>query len=146
MVTVIPLDWRKCQQRRKRTSYGLPYCMIHTPFNFWPYLVVFSILGQFMNRLKAAVVAYEYLVGHPAGRDPNTNVILVKQGREPPIFTGWFMAWDPHMWANGKSYDQVRAEMGNDDLFKTIELKDISNNTPAAVQGLVIVMHVSVPR
>ena len=36
--------------------------------------------------------------------------------------------------------------MGNDDLFKTIELKDISNNTPAAVQGLVKVMHVSVPR
>merc|ERR1712131_442714 len=94
------------------------------------------IIYRFMvvNRLKAAVVAYEYLVGHPAGRDPNTNVILVKQGREPPIFTGWFMAWDPHMWANGKSYDQVRAEMGNDDLFKTIELKDISNNTPAAVQ------------
>ena len=26
------------------------------------------------------------------------------------------------------------------------ELKDISNNTPAAVQGLVKVMHVSVPR
>jgi len=104
-------------------------------------LAFFVILGQFINRLKAAVVAYEYLVGHPAGRDPNTNVILVKQGREPPIFTGWFMAWDPHMWANGKSYDQVRAEMGNDDLFKTIELKDISNNTPAAVQGLVIVVH-----
>ena len=104
-------------------------------------LAFFDILGQLISRLKAAVVAYEYLVGHPAGRDPNTNVILVKQGREPPIFTGWFMAWDPHMWANGKSYDQVRAEMGNDDLFKTIELKDISNNTPAAVQGLVIVVH-----
>ena len=109
-------------------------------------MAIFVILGQFINRLKAAVVAYEYLVGHPAGRDPNTNVILVKQGREPPIFTGWFMAWDPHMWANGKSYDQVRAEMGNDDLFKTIELKDISNNTPAAVQGLVIVVHDSASR
>ena len=148
MVTVIPLDRRKCQQRRKRTSYGLSYTKLmftisYTNDRIWSF---FTILGQFINRLKAAVVAYEYLVGHPAGRDPNTNVILVKQGREPPIFTGWFMAWDPHMWANGKSYDQVRAEMGNDDLFKTIELKDISNNTPAAVQGSVIVMHVSVPR
>lgn len=98
---------------------------------------LFLWIGENANKEEkeqAAVVAYEYLVGHPAGRDPNTNVILVKQGREPPIFTGWFMAWDPHMWANGKSYDQVRAEMGNDDLFKTIELKDISNNTPAAVQ------------
>ena len=119
------------------------FTISYTNDRIWSF---FTILGQFINRLKAAVVAYEYLVGHPAGRDPNTNVILVKQGREPPIFTGWFMAWDPHMWANGKSYDQVRAEMGNDDLFKTIELKDISNNTPAAVQGLVKVMDVSVPR
>ena len=123
--------------------YQLIFTISYTNDRIWSF---FTILGQFINRLKAAVVAYEYLVGHPAGRDPNTNVILVKQGREPPIFTGWFMAWDPHMWANGKSYDQVRAEMGNDDLFKTIELKDISNNTPAAVQGLVKVMHVSVPR
>ena len=115
----------------------------NSPENSQNFQFFYRFLGV-VNRLKAAVVAYEYLVGHPAGRDPNTNVILVKQGREPPIFTGWFMAWDPHMWANGKSYDQVRAEMGNDDLFKTIELKDISNNTPTAVQGLVTVMHVSV--
>ncbi|XP_047424298.1 villin-1 isoform X2 [Mugil cephalus] len=43
--------------------------------------------------------AQEYLKSHPAGRDPDTPIILVKQGYEPPTFTGWFNAWDPHKWS-----------------------------------------------
>jgi len=90
---------------------------------------------------------------HPAGRDPDTNVIMIKQGREPPTFTGlyyiyviltfitqkltlgWFLAWDPYMWSNGKTYDQIKAEMGSDDLFKSITLEELSNKSetnPAA--------------
>ena len=48
---------------------------------------------------------------------------------------GWFLAWDPHLWANGKSYDEVRLEMGTDDLFKSVQLKDISTKQPDAIQG-----------
>lgn len=44
---------------------------------------------------------------------------------------GWFMAWDPHMWSNGKSYEQIKAEMGSDELFKSITLEELSN-TPAS--------------
>ncbi|XP_034024827.1 villin-1 isoform X2 [Thalassophryne amazonica] len=40
----------------------------------------------------------EYLRTHPAGRDPDTPIIIVKQGCEPLTFTGWFNAWDPHKW------------------------------------------------
>uniref|UniRef100_A0A669CX69 Villin like n=1 Tax=Oreochromis niloticus TaxID=8128 RepID=A0A669CX69_ORENI len=40
--------------------------------------------------------ARDYLRTHPAGRDPDTPIIFVKQGYEPPTFTGWFNAWDPH--------------------------------------------------
>ena len=47
--------------------------------------------GENSNRSEkeqSVVAAYEYLKSHPAGRDPDTNIVLVKQGREPPIFTG----------------------------------------------------------
>lgn len=43
--------------------------------------------------------ALEYLKTHPAGRDPDTPIISVKQGYEPPTFTGWFNAWDTHKWS-----------------------------------------------
>lgn len=43
--------------------------------------------------------AQEYLRTHPAGRDPDTPIVFVKQGYEPPTFTGWFNAWDPHKWS-----------------------------------------------
>uniref|UniRef100_A0AAX7VK62 HP domain-containing protein n=1 Tax=Astatotilapia calliptera TaxID=8154 RepID=A0AAX7VK62_ASTCA len=43
--------------------------------------------------------ARDYLRTHPAGRDPDTPIIFVKQGYEPPTFTGWFNAWDPHKWS-----------------------------------------------
>ena len=31
------------------------------------------------------------------------------------------------MWSNGKSYDEIKKDMGNDDLFKSITLQEISN-------------------
>ena len=118
---------------------------------------LFIWVGENANKEEkeqSAVIAYEYLIKHPSGntwetwsknvthrfpfrlgRDPKTNIIIIKQGREPPIFTGWFGSWDPHMWANGKSYDEIRAEMGEDDLFKAIELSKISKSTPEVVEG-----------
>ncbi|KAK2870032.1 hypothetical protein Q8A67_024424 [Cirrhinus molitorella] len=44
--------------------------------------------------------AVDYLKTHPAGRDLGTPITTVKQGYEPPTFTGWFNAWDPHKWSN----------------------------------------------
>uniref|UniRef100_A0A672P2Y1 Villin like n=1 Tax=Sinocyclocheilus grahami TaxID=75366 RepID=A0A672P2Y1_SINGR len=43
--------------------------------------------------------AVDYLKTHPAGRDPGTPITTVKQGYEPPTFTGWFNAWDAHKWS-----------------------------------------------
>uniref|UniRef100_A0A8C1G6W1 Villin-1 n=1 Tax=Cyprinus carpio TaxID=7962 RepID=A0A8C1G6W1_CYPCA len=47
----------------------------------------------------AVVTAQEYLKSHPAGRDLDTPILVVKQGFEPPTFTGWFHAWDPQKWS-----------------------------------------------
>lgn len=63
---------------------------------------VFLWIGKEANeveRTEAVVTSQEYLRTHPGARDPDTPVVLVKQGFEPPTFTGWFTAWDPSKWS-----------------------------------------------
>ncbi|KAF3824147.1 hypothetical protein GH733_008432 [Mirounga leonina] len=77
---------------------------------------VFFWIGQHAKeeeKKAAAITAQEYLKTHPSGRDPETPIIVVKQGHEPPTFTGWFLAWDPFKWSNTKSYEDLKAELGN---------------------------------
>ncbi|NWZ42132.1 VILI protein, partial [Brachypodius atriceps] len=81
---------------------------------------VFFWIGKGANESEkeaAAVMAQEYLRTHPSGRDLDTPIIVVKQGYEPPTFTGWFLAWDPLMWDDKKSYETLRAELGDDGSF-----------------------------
>lgn len=64
-------------------------------------LQVFFWIGKGANESEkeaAAVMVQEYLRSHPGGRDLDTPIIVVKQGYEPPTFTGWFLAWDPLSW------------------------------------------------
>ncbi|NXA07307.1 VILI protein, partial [Sapayoa aenigma] len=78
---------------------------------------VFLWIGNGANESEkesAAVMAQEYLRSHPSGRDLETPIIVVKQGYEPPTFTGWFLAWDPLNWADKKSYETLRAELGDE--------------------------------
>ncbi|XP_006186896.1 villin-1 [Camelus ferus] len=77
---------------------------------------VFFWVGKYANeneKKNAATTVQEYLKTHPSGRDPETPIIVVKQGHEPPIFTGWFLAWDPFKWSNTKSYEDLKAELEN---------------------------------
>lgn len=63
---------------------------------------VFFWIGKYANeeeKRAAATTAQEYLKTHPSGRDLETPIIVVKQGYEPPTFTGWFLAWDPFKWS-----------------------------------------------
>ncbi|NXB09803.1 VILI protein, partial [Cnemophilus loriae] len=78
---------------------------------------VFFWIGKGANESEkeaAAVMAQEYLRSHPSGRDLATPIIVVKQGYEPPTFTGWFLAWDPLNWDDKKSYETLRAELGDE--------------------------------
>ncbi|XP_051685187.2 villin-like protein isoform X2 [Oryctolagus cuniculus] len=61
---------------------------------------IFLWLGAAAGERKAALVAWgrEYLETHPAGRSLATPILLVRQGQEPPTFTGWFSSWDPYRW------------------------------------------------
>nr|XP_020500770.1 advillin-like [Labrus bergylta] len=77
---------------------------------------VFLWIGKEANeveRKESVVTSQEYLRTHPGDRDPDTPIVLIKQGFEPPTFTGWFTAWDPSKWSGGKSYEELKKELGD---------------------------------
>ena len=41
----------------------------------------------------------EYLKTDPSGRDPDTPIMKISQGFEPPSFTGFFGVWDRDLWS-----------------------------------------------
>lgn len=62
---------------------------------------VFIWIGKDANEVEqteSLKSANQYIRTDPSGRDKDTPVVVVKQGHEPPTFTGWFLAWDPLHW------------------------------------------------
>uniref|UniRef100_A0A672ZDS9 Scinderin n=1 Tax=Sphaeramia orbicularis TaxID=375764 RepID=A0A672ZDS9_9TELE len=62
---------------------------------------VFVWIGKDANeeeRTQSLKKAKQYIETDPSNRDKKTPVVVVKQGHEPPTFTGWFLAWDPSHW------------------------------------------------
>ena len=47
---------------------------------------------------QAPEAAKDYLASDPSGRDEDIPIVVVKQGNEPPNFTGNFGAWDSELW------------------------------------------------
>ncbi|KAK7872312.1 hypothetical protein R5R35_002764 [Gryllus longicercus] len=78
------------------------------------------------ERKKAVSSAVQYLETDPKGRDRKTPIIQVKQGFEPPTFTGFFPAWDPSLWDEATTFEKLRMQIeeqnpvikynGNDDV------------------------------
>ncbi|XP_030625450.1 villin-1 [Chanos chanos] len=91
---------------------------------------IFLWIGDSANqseRQDALTYTAEYLRTHPAGRDPDTPIISVKQGYEPPNFTGWFNAWDPHKWSGGLAYEEMKKKLGDAGSFSQVAVT--VNNT-----------------
>ncbi|XP_032094038.1 adseverin [Thamnophis elegans] len=64
---------------------------------------VFVWIGNDANeteRAESVKSAKNYIETDPSGRDKGTPVVIVKQGFEPPTFTGWFLGWDYNKWKN----------------------------------------------
>ncbi|KAK7138857.1 hypothetical protein R3I93_016080 [Phoxinus phoxinus] len=62
---------------------------------------VFVWIGKDANeveRTESLKSAKTYIETDPSGRDKGTSVVVVKQGHEPPTFTGWFLGWDASRW------------------------------------------------
>jgi len=53
------------------------------------------------------------LESDPSGRDSDAPVIIVKQGNEPPLFTGFFGAWDEDLFADENGNAEENGIDGN---------------------------------
>ncbi|XP_041098671.1 gelsolin-like isoform X1 [Polyodon spathula] len=54
--------------------------------------------AQEEEKTEAMASAAQYIKSDPASRDQRTPIVLIKQGFEPPTFTGWFLGWDHDYW------------------------------------------------
>uniref|UniRef100_A0AC11DUZ5 Scinderin n=1 Tax=Ovis aries TaxID=9940 RepID=A0AC11DUZ5_SHEEP len=62
---------------------------------------IFIWIGKDANEVEKAESlksAKIYLETDPSGRDKRTPIVIIKQGHEPPTFTGWFLGWDSGRW------------------------------------------------
>lgn len=78
------------------------------------YDTIFLWIGKDSNkeeRDKSVQMAIEYLKTDPSNRDDNTAIVMLKQGYEPPTFTGFFGVWDTSLWNENKSFEDVRREL-----------------------------------
>ncbi|CAG5115853.1 unnamed protein product, partial [Candidula unifasciata] len=68
------------------------------------------------EREEAERCAIQYLKTDPAGRDTDTPIISIKQGFEPPSFTGFFGVWDRDLWSKGLSFEELKKQIGEGNL------------------------------
>uniref|UniRef100_A0A669Q600 Gelsolin n=1 Tax=Phasianus colchicus TaxID=9054 RepID=A0A669Q600_PHACC len=68
--------------------------------------------AQEEEKTEALKSAKRYIETDPASRDKRTPVTLVKQGLEPPTFSGWFLGWDDDYW----SVDPLQRAMADVDV------------------------------
>nr|XP_023672410.1 gelsolin-like isoform X1 [Paramormyrops kingsleyae] len=72
---------------------------------------IFLWIGNEANEVEktgSPKIAEEYVTTDPSGRR-GVPIVTIKQGAEPPTFTGWFQAWDPTMW-DSDPLDRIRAK------------------------------------
>ncbi|KAM9337040.1 villin-1 [Symphorus nematophorus] len=100
---------------------------------------IFLWVGNLSNKYETKEAwncAQDYLRTHPAGRDQDTPIIFVKQGYEPPTFTGWFNAWDPHKWSGGNSYEEMKKKLSDAASLSQITVDmDKLNKSPGGISG-----------
>lgn len=76
------------------------------------YREVFVWIGNGANaeeKKKSLETAINYIKTDTSGRTVEETVfVTIKQGFEPPNFTGHFGAWNPNKWSEGKSYAELK--------------------------------------
>lgn len=61
------------------------------------YIWIGKLSGREDQRLSIQT-ALQFLQSDPSQRDMSVTIIHIKQGREPPTFTGFFPKWDKKLW------------------------------------------------
>ncbi|XP_057303795.1 advillin-like isoform X2 [Hydractinia symbiolongicarpus] len=91
---------------------------------------IFIWVGKDSNTVEkkeAMRTAIEYVKSDPAGRDPDrVQIMVVKQGFEPPQMTGCFPSWDDNVFAHGKSYEELKRELNDENAGVTFVQEELS--------------------
>ncbi|XP_013925704.1 PREDICTED: gelsolin-like [Thamnophis sirtalis] len=66
--------------------------------------------AQEEEKTEAQTSARRYIETDPANRDRRTPITLIRQGFEPPTFTGWFLGWEDDYW-NVDPLERALAEL-----------------------------------
>lgn len=77
------------------------------------------------ERSEAMLTARDYLLSDPSGRNPDIPIVVVKQGFEPPNFTGFFGAWDPELLGTTFASSGMNGDSNN---IAHLSIKDINEN------------------
>ncbi|XP_034943349.1 villin-1 isoform X2 [Chelonus insularis] len=68
-------------------------------------------LAATKNLKQCVQDALVFLYTHPAARDRNTIISVVKQGLEPVTFIGLFENWNHNHWRDYRSFDEIRTAL-----------------------------------
>ncbi|XP_064475215.1 advillin-like [Ornithodoros turicata] len=63
------------------------------------------------DRKNSFKYAEEYLKSDASAREPTLPLVWIKQGLEPPIFTGFFDIWDEQYWQKLPTYEGIKNEI-----------------------------------
>ena len=97
------------------------------------YDTLFLWIGNKSNaeeRKKAMESAEIYLSEHPSDRDTETPIVVVKQGYEPLIFTGFFGSWDPKLWAQLEKFQDIKNDIVNQGKSSALKILSGNNCSP----------------
>lgn len=90
---------------------------------------IFVWIGKNSNKEEkeqAMTTAKEYVETDPSGRDLEaTSLIIIKQGFEPLNFTGYFHAWDPKLFENAVSEEDLRKKLDKQNATITVSLSEL---------------------
>jgi len=79
--------------------------------------------------LLAEKLTLEYLSSDPKGRDQDTPIYKVRQGCEPPTFTGFFGVWNPNEWESHMNFDKLKEQMLKENPGMTVALRAETNDS-----------------
>jgi len=85
-----------------------------------------GIEANVTEKSEAMKTALDYLKKDPAGRDMHkVQVMVVKQGYEPPQLTGLFPGWNDEVFAQGKSYEEIKNELNDQNAGITLVTEEL---------------------
>ena len=69
----------------------------------------FELKRIIISETSHIIVFQEYVKTDPSGRDPEkVQMVVIKQGYEPPQFTGHFQAWNDDVFAVSCFFTRIR--------------------------------------